>query len=71
MPAKPKPRRIPKYRLNRTTGRACVELNGHVHWLGTYGSEESRQKYDRLIAEMARQRPPGGGEEPRGGRDDR
>lgn len=51
MPAKSKPRRIPKYRLNSTTGRACVELNGHVHWLGAYGSEESREKYDRLIAE--------------------
>jgi integrase len=51
MPANPKPRRIPKYRLNSTTDRACVELNGHVHWLGQFGSEESRQKYDRLIAE--------------------
>src|SRR5687768_993951 len=43
--------RIPKYRHNRTTDRAVVTLNGVDHWLGKYDSQESREKYDRLIHE--------------------
>lgn len=46
-----KSRRIPKYRLNKTSGRAVVTLNGVDHWLGKYDSPESREKYDRLLAE--------------------
>lgn len=44
-------RRIPKYRLNKTTGRALVELGGVTYWLGQHGTIESREKYDRLVAE--------------------
>jgi integrase len=47
----PVTRRVPKYRHNTTTDRAVVTLNGVDHWLGKYGTDESRQKYDRLIAQ--------------------
>lgn len=47
----PATRRILKYRHNKTTDRAVVTLNGVDHWLGKYDSPESRQKYDRLVAE--------------------
>ena len=46
----PKPR-TPSYRLHKASGRAVVTLNGHDHYLGTYGSPESRSLYDRLVAE--------------------
>lgn len=41
--------RIPKYRLHKASGRAIVTLDGRDFYLGMYGSEESRAKYDRLI----------------------
>lgn len=43
-------RRIPKYSLHKATGQALVRLNGRIHYLGRHGTEESRKKYDRLIA---------------------
>jgi integrase len=42
--------RIPTYRRH-TSGQARVTLNGKDHLLGPYGSRESREAYDRLIAE--------------------
>jgi integrase len=45
-----KPTRIPTYRRH-TSGQARVTLNGKDHLLGPYGSKESREAYDRLIAE--------------------
>jgi integrase len=42
--------RIPTYRRH-TSGQARVTLNGKDHLLGPYGSKESREAYDRLIAE--------------------
>lgn len=44
-------RRIPSYRLHRPSGRAVVTLNGRDHYLGPHGTPESRQAYDRLIAQ--------------------
>lgn len=41
----------PSYRLHKSTGRAVVTLDCKDHYLGAHGSPESRQKYDRLIAE--------------------
>lgn len=43
----------PKYRKQKTKNgaRAFVELGGTRHYLGTYGSTESRAKYGRLIGE--------------------
>ena len=46
--------RTPKYRRQREQrgeDRAFVELNGKRIHLGTWNSPESRQHYDRLIAE--------------------
>jgi len=44
-------KRIPKYRLHTTTGRAVVTTGGREIYLGRYDSPESREKYNRLIAE--------------------
>ena len=41
----------PAYRLYKRTGQAVVTLDGNDLYLGPYGSAESRQEYDRLIAE--------------------
>jgi integrase len=59
-----KPTRIPTYRRH-TSGQARVTLNGKDHLLGPYGSKESREAYDRLIAEwlVHRGRTPTKGEE--------
>ena len=42
----------PKYRRHRSAGldRAFVELNGTRQYLGRWGSPESREKYDRVLA---------------------
>ena len=46
--------RTPSYRRQKGPdgpGRAFVDLNGRRHYLGRYGSPESREAYDRLIGE--------------------
>ena len=45
--------RIPKYSLHKSSGRARVILNGRHIFLGKYGSEESLERYNRLVAELA------------------
>jgi integrase len=54
------PVRVPSYRLHRPSGQAVVTLAGKDHYLGRHGSPESRQAYERLIAEWLadRRRPP-------------
>jgi integrase len=44
--------RIPKYRHYKPKDLAVVRIDGKDHYLGKFDSEESRQKYRRLIAEM-------------------
>ena len=44
-------KRIPSYRHYKARNLACVDLDGRRHYLGRYGSPESRREYDRLIAE--------------------
>jgi integrase len=44
-------RRVPKYSLHKASGKAVVRINGKDHYLGPYGSPESREAYQRLIAE--------------------
>lgn len=52
MPSK----RKPGYLLHKPTGQARVRIDGKDHYLGPYGSPESRERYDDLIAEwFARQ----------------
>ena len=43
--------RIPKCRLHRPTGLGVVRLNGHDIYLGLYGTPQSQQKYERVVAE--------------------
>lgn len=42
---------IPSYRLHRASGRAVCTIAGRDYYLGRHGSEQSRQAYNRLIAE--------------------
>ncbi len=44
-------RKLPSYRLHKPSGQAVVAFGGKVHYLGAFGSPESRTEYDRLIAE--------------------
>lgn len=41
----------PTYRLHKPTGRAVVTIDGKDYYLGVHGTRESRQRYDRMIAE--------------------
>ncbi len=43
--------RLPSYRLHRPTGQAVVTLSGRDFYLGKWGTDASRQEYDRLIGE--------------------
>src|SRR5690606_38998068 len=43
--------RIPSMTLHKATGQAVVRLAGKDHYLGTFGTDEARERYDRLIAE--------------------
>ena len=42
---------LPKYRKHKASGQAIVTLNGVDHYLGPHGTQVSRLKYDRLVAE--------------------
>ena len=44
-------RRIPSYRHHKPSGLAVVTLSGRDFYLGPFGSEVSRQEYDRVTAE--------------------
>lgn len=53
------PLRTPSYRHHKPSGQAVVTLGGKDHYLGNYGSRESREAYDRLLAEwLANHRRP-------------
>jgi hypothetical protein len=43
----------PAYRLHKSSGRARLIVAGQHIYLGPYGSPESREKYARLIAQLA------------------
>ena len=44
-------RRDPKYRHHKARNLAVVRIDGKDYYLGRYGSEESRTKYHRLLAD--------------------
>lgn len=46
----PRKKKIPSYRLHKSSGQAVVTLAGHDHYLGVHGTPESQQAYARLIA---------------------
>jgi integrase len=41
----------PRYRLHKKSGQAIVTLSGKDHYLGPYGTQESRHQYDRVVSE--------------------
>lgn len=41
----------PKYRKHKSSGQAVVTLSGKDFYLGRYGSQASKQKYDQLISQ--------------------
>ena len=45
--------KIPSYRHHKPSGLAVVTAGGKDHYLGKYGSTESREAYGRLIARYA------------------
>jgi len=44
-------RKVPSYCRHKASGQAYVTLEGREHYLGVYGTPESRERYARLIAE--------------------
>ena len=44
-------RKIPKYRHYKPKNLAVVRIDGKDHYLGPHGSEESFERYHRLVAE--------------------
>jgi integrase len=52
----PKTARKPSYLLHKPTGQARVRINGTDHYLGTYGTRESRDRYDALVSECLKGR---------------
>ena len=44
-------RATPSYRLHKPKNLAVVRIDGRDIYLGRYGTPESRERYDRLIAE--------------------
>jgi len=46
-----KGRKIPSYCRHKASGRAVARINGRDRYLGEYGSSESYEQYERLIAE--------------------
>jgi integrase len=49
---------IPSYSLHHATGQARVYFKGKDHYLGEYGSEESRRRYGEFIARVSSGLPP-------------
>jgi hypothetical protein len=51
-----RPGKVPSYCLHKRSGRAVVRIDGGDHYLGPYGSAESHEHYERLIAEWGASR---------------
>ncbi|MGE3180614.1 MAG: hypothetical protein AB7N71_03220 [Phycisphaerae bacterium] len=47
----PKTHRPPAYRLHKATGQGCADVDGKRFYFGAFDKPESREKYDRFIAE--------------------
>ncbi len=47
----PKKNAPPSYRLHKARNSAVVTIDGKNHYLGPYGSPESKEEYARLVAE--------------------
>lgn len=42
---------VPSYRLHRARGQAIVTLSGRMFYLGPYGSPESHERYNEVVAQ--------------------
>ncbi len=51
--------RVPTLTLHKATGQGRVRLNGQDHYLGTFGTDETHERYKRLIAEWLSGQLPG------------
>ena len=49
--------RVPKYCLHKGTGQSYVTHDGHRHYLGVHGSDESIERYNRFIGELVASSP--------------
>lgn len=49
-----RPRRVPQYCRHKASGQAVVRIAGRDRYLGAYGSPESHERYQRLLAEHIR-----------------
>ena len=58
-----RPRKVPSYCRHKASGQAYATIAGREHYLGKFGSRESKAAYARLIAENF----PGGDLAPAGG----
>ncbi len=45
-----RPGKVPSYCLHKHSGQAVVRFNGRDHYLGSYGSPESHERYESLVA---------------------
>jgi hypothetical protein len=48
-------RKTPAYRLHRHSGQAIVTLSGRDHYLGLFGSAQSRGLYDKRVNSFSRE----------------
>ena len=44
---------VPKYRHHKGSGQAFVQVKGKRHYLGRYGTPDSKERYARFVAELA------------------
>lgn len=47
----PRQKKRPAYSLHKPTGQARVRIDGRDHYLGEFGSPESRERYDDYVSE--------------------
>lgn len=47
----PRIKKKPTYLLHKSSSQARVRVDGKDHYLGEYGSQESKDRYDRIVAE--------------------
>jgi integrase len=52
----PRPFKIPAYQHHQSSGQARVRIKGRDVYLGVYGSEESKRRYDEVVRAMLTQR---------------
>ena len=42
---------LPRYTKHKASGHAVVKLGGKLHYLGPFGSSQSKRKYQRIVGE--------------------